>query len=109
MLKGEVDIHGFSGTGEVIRGSDLDVSSPGVPCVSPGRTEYKSVNLGEFWPLEVGAVCIEGVFLPSVLELKELPGHSLVGVMDLDVFGDVRGVSDLFGDISVGESIGLLI
>lgn len=107
-IDGEVEVHRFSGTGEVVSGAFLDVSLLYVPGIGSGEAQDLSIDWGEFWPLEVGAVRIEGVLLLSVLESKELSRTVLVS-FGVDVGGDVGVDPDFLGDVSVREAIGLLV
>ncbi len=88
LVDGEVEVHAFPGTGEVVGGPFLNVLSSDVPGCGPGEPHDFSIDWGEFRPLKVGAVRIEGVFLPSVFESEELSGVSLI-LFGIDVCGDV--------------------
>ncbi len=80
----------------------LNIPSSEFPGSDPGCPHDLSVDWGEFWPLEVRSVNVEGVFLPSVLEPKELPRSMLVFIR-VDVSGNIGwGLdSDGFRDVVV--------
>ncbi len=113
-VEGEVEGHRLSGTREPICRSVFNVSSSKLPCHGSGGTHDFSVNGGEFWPLKVRAIDVEGVLLSSGLEEKELlqgslviVGIKIVGDGGWDIFGDVGADSNLLGDVPVNESVGV--
>ncbi len=107
-VSGEVEVHALSGEREMVGGSLFDVLLSNVPCHGLGDFHDFSIDWGEFRLLEVGAVHIEGVFLPSVFESEELSGVSLI-LFGINVGGDIEKDSDFFGDIVIGEPVGLLV
>ncbi len=86
----------------------FDISSSYVPSIGSGDAQDLTINVGEFRPLKVRAINIEGVLLPSVLEPEDFSGLLLIFIW-VDVSWDVGGNSDGFGDFGVGEAIGLLV
>ncbi len=108
MFDGEVEVHWFSGTGEVIGGAVLDVSSSKLPGHDSGCSHDFPIDRGEFWPLKIWPSNVEGVFLPSVLKPEELSRISLV-LVRVNVSGDVgrRLDSNGFGDVLIDEGIGV--
>ncbi len=107
-VDGEVEVHRLSGTGEVIGGLLFQVPLSNVPCCGSGKSQDLLIDWGKFRPLEVRAIHIEGVFLPSVLKSEEFSGGSLI-LFGIDVVGDVGENSDLFGDVGIGEVIGFVV
>ncbi len=93
----------------MVCGAGLDIPSSDVPGIASGSAEDDSVDMGEFWPLKVGAVCIKGVLFPMVVESEELSCSLLVVVEDMDVLGDVGYSSNFFGDVGLWESARLVI
>lgn len=85
----------------------LNVSAPDLPGGSLGLSKESNVNSSEFGPLEVRAVCIEGVLFPLVLESESFSaGSCIVDRVDSDVLRDIRSSSNLFGDV-MGEEVGI--
>ncbi len=86
----------------------LDVPSPELPRGDSGLAQDLSVDRGELWPLEVWAIDIKGVFLPSVLEPEEFSAASLV-LVRVDVSGDIGRWedSDGLGNVLIHEGIGV--
>ncbi len=61
---------------------------------------------GEFWPLEIRAVNVEGVLFSSGLLEEDLSWGVLI-LFGIDVTGDVGVDSNLLGDVSLDEGIGV--
>ncbi len=109
-IDGEVKGHGFSWPWNAVDCSFFDVASSKLPCRNPGGPHDVSVDLIEFGPLEVGAVDIEGILLPPEVEGEEFSRGSLVlgiGLVGRDITGDVGADSNLLGDVSVDEGVGV--
>ncbi len=112
-MKGEIEGHGLSWTQEALRGSGLDVSSSELPCRRSGNSHDFSIDGDEFWPLKVGTIDIEWVLFSSGIEEEKLSRGLLIlvgigsGVGAQDIFGDVGADSNLLGDVSVDEGVGV--
>ncbi len=90
----------------MVGGPVLDVESSYLLCGDSCLSKDLSIHGGEFGPLEVGAVGVEGIFFPSVLGEEDL-SRGLLVFSRVNVTGDVGADSNLLGDISLDEGIGV--
>ncbi len=113
LFNGQIEVHQLSWTREVVGGSVLDVESLHLPCGDSCLSKDLSVHGGEFGPLEVGAIDVEGILLPSTPVEEDFSWCALIffvidsGVWGCDIFGDVGADSNLLRDVSLDEGIGV--
>ncbi len=103
---GQVEVHQLLWTREVVGGSVLNVESSHLLCGDSGLSENLSIHGGEFGPLEIGAVDIEGILLSSGSGKEDL-SRSLMIFPWFDVTGDIGADLNLLGDVSLDEGIGV--
>ncbi len=92
----------------MVGGAILDVPSSELPGHGSGLSHDFSIDWGEFGPLKVWPINIEGVFFSSVLESEKFSRTSLFFVW-VDVSGDIgQGLnSDGLGDVLIDKGIGV--
>ncbi len=90
----------------MVGGSVLDIEVSYFPCGDSGLPKDLSIHRGEFGPLKIRAVSVEGILLPSGSGEEDL-SRGLLIFSGVNVTGDIEADLNLLRDVSLNEGIGV--